>query len=429
MTELIQGRVFTMEYGYLEEFIQLLKATREGYKDHPFKSIGPYLDLVIDYFQRAEQAAQEGKPLVAHLVMCPIEIFYALDLVPFFVEVFVLFNTFFRDVQDFLEIAAGFGLPAEVCSAHRATDAMVLSQAIPKPNFFVYTSQACDNTPKSGEGMAEIYGVPFYLLDRPYNFTPENFAYYVEEIRGLIEFLEEQTGRRLDYDRLKEVVMRSWRVTELCLEINQLRKCIPEPLPCEGIFAQTAVLWMLSGTEGAIDFYEGLVAELRERVEEGQGVVPQERFRLLLPFVTPFWDMSLMNWMQERHGAVIAIDLLNIWAEEGKWLIDPDKPLENLALKTFLFPGGSMLHGPIAPYKEAMVKAAREYSIDGAVFFSHIGCRQACATIRTIKDVLQREVGIPLVNIDCDLVDKTFASREEQLEALERFFERLEEQG
>jgi benzoyl-CoA reductase/2-hydroxyglutaryl-CoA dehydratase subunit BcrC/BadD/HgdB len=416
-----------MENKYLREFIQLLKATKKEYSSHPFKSIIPYLDLIINYHERADQARKEGKPLVAHLVMCPIEIFYAMDIVPFFVEIFVLFNTFLRDVQNFLEIAAGFGLPPEVCSAHRATDAMVLSKSIPKPDFFVYTSQACDNTPKSGEGMAELYGVPFYLLDRPYNYTPENYAYYVEEIKGLIEFLEAQTGHKMDYDRLREIVMKSWRVTELCLEINQLRKIIPEPLPCEGLFAQTAVLWTLAGTDEAIRFYEGMVAELKERVKNKVGVVAQERFRLLFPFVTPFWDMSIMDWMQERHGAVIAIDLLNIWGEDGNWLIDPDKPIESLALKTFLFPGGSMLHGPITPYKEAMVRCAKEYHIDGAVFFSHIGCRQACGTIRTLKDILQEQAGVPMINVDCDLVDKTFASREEQLEALEGFFEMLEE--
>lgn len=39
---------------------------------------------------------------------------------------------------------------------------MVLANSFPKPKCWVYTSQACDNTPKSGEGMAEFHGVPFY---------------------------------------------------------------------------------------------------------------------------------------------------------------------------------------------------------------------------------------------------------------------------
>jgi benzoyl-CoA reductase/2-hydroxyglutaryl-CoA dehydratase subunit BcrC/BadD/HgdB len=275
--------------------------------------------------------------------------------------------------------------------------------------------------------MAELQGVPYYLMDRPYDLTKENFDYYVGEIKDLIEYLEEQFDRKLDYDRLKEGVMKSYRVTELCMEINELRKAIPEPLSCEGIFAQTAVSWMLSGTDEAVTFYENMVKELREKVKNKVGAVPDERFRLLFSFLIPFWDMSIMDWMQEKHGAVVVMDLLNVWGGDSQWIIDPDKPIENLAMKTFLHPAGCLLHGPVEPYKEAVVRCAKEYSADGAIFFSHIGCRQACACMRTIKDVLQEQVGIPMVNVDCDIVDKTFTTREEQLEALESFFERLEE--
>lgn len=413
---------------YLKEFIDLLGQAKEQYRDYPLKSMVPYIDLVKKYHERIDRASREGEPILAHLVMTPIEIYYAMGITPMFVEWYAIFNTFFRGIQEFLDIAAGFGLPAEVCSAHRVTDAMVLANAFPKPKCWVYSSQACDNTPKSGEGMAEIQGVPYYLLDRPYNYTPENFAYYVEEIKGLIQYLEEQFGRKLDYDRLKEVVMKSYRANQLWMEINNLRKAIPEPLPAEGIFAQTAVMWMLAGTDEAVTFYENLAQEVRERVANKVGAVPNEQFRILFSFLIPFWDMSIMRWMEERHGAVVVMDMLNMWGgDRGDWMIDPDKPIENLAMKTFLHPAGCLLHGPMEPYKEAVVKCAKEYTVDGAIFFSHIGCRQACACIRSIKDVLQEKAGIPSVNIDCDIVDKTFATREEQLEALERFFERLEE--
>ena len=417
-----------MENKYFKEFIDFLYQARKQYRDHPLKSMAPYIDLVIKYHEQIDRASREGEPIVAHLVLTPIEIYYAMGITPIFVEWYALFNTFFRGVQEFLDIAAGFGLPSEVCSVHRTTDAMVIANAFPKPKCYVYTSQVCDNTPKSGEGMAELHGVPFYLMDRPYNYTKENFAYYVGEIKGLIQFLEKQFDRKMDYDRLKEVVMKSYRVSQLWMEINDLRKAIPEPLPADGIFAQTSVMWMMAGTDEAVTFYEDFVKELKWRVENKVSAVPNERFRLLLSFMIPFWDMSIMDWIQEKHGGVIAMDMLNMWGgDRGDWMIDPDKPIENLALKTFLHPAGCLLHGPMEPLRERVVQCAREYTVDGAVFFSPIGCRQSCACIRSIKDVLREKAGIPMVNIDCDLVDKTFTTREEQLEALERLFERLEE--
>jgi benzoyl-CoA reductase/2-hydroxyglutaryl-CoA dehydratase subunit BcrC/BadD/HgdB len=163
-------------------------------------------------------------------------------------------------------------------------------------------------------------------------------------------------------------------------------------------------------------------------VDSGIGAISNERFRLLFPFVLPFWDMPLMDWMQQEHGAVIVMDLLNSWADEGKWFQDPDKPIENLARKTFLHPAACQLHGPLDILLESMIQNALDYKADGAVFFSHIGCRQACAAIRAMKDEFQERLGLPIAIIDCDIIDKSFASREEVQEKMEGFFERLEEQ-
>jgi benzoyl-CoA reductase/2-hydroxyglutaryl-CoA dehydratase subunit BcrC/BadD/HgdB len=230
----------------------------------------------------------------------------------------------------------------------------------------------------------------------------------------------------MDYDRLKEVLDRSYRITEIYLEINELRKAVPEPFPCEGIFAQMAVFWLLAGTPEAVTFFELLLDEIKQRVKNKVGVVPQERFRLILPFVIPFWDM--VDYIQEEHGAVIAMEMLNTWGGEGKWLLDRDKPLENLARKTFFHPACYQLHGPMEPYVQDMVQIARDYQVDGAINFAHIGCRQACGCIRALKDELQDELGMSMAVIDCDLVDKSFTSREEVCEKLDGFFEILAEQ-
>jgi benzoyl-CoA reductase/2-hydroxyglutaryl-CoA dehydratase subunit BcrC/BadD/HgdB len=275
--------------------------------------------------------------------------------------------------------------------------------------------------------MAEMYGSPGYLLDRPYLYDERGLAYYTEEYEGLIEFLEEHTGHKMDYDRLKEAIARSYRVTELCLEINEFRKAVPEPFPTEGLFAQIAVLWLLAGTSEAVTFYEQMRDEVKERVDKGIGVIPKERFRLFFPFVLPFWDMSILDWMQEEHGAIITIDLINIWGSDPYWLKDPDKPVENLARKTFAHPACYQLHGPMEFFLESMVKSAEEYRVDGAVFFAHIGCRQACGCIRALKDELQDRLDLPVAVIDCDLVDKSFTSAEEVRGKLEEFFEMMEE--
>lgn len=45
---------------------------------------------MIQYYEKANRAQQEGRFLVGHCVLMPIEVFYALTLVPFHQEGFSL---------------------------------------------------------------------------------------------------------------------------------------------------------------------------------------------------------------------------------------------------------------------------------------------------------------------------------------------------
>ena len=51
------------------------------------------------------------------------------------------------------------------------------------------------------------------------------------EHKLLIAFLEEHTGKKMDYDRLKETVRLSYRLTELTLEIEELIARSRPPCP------------------------------------------------------------------------------------------------------------------------------------------------------------------------------------------------------
>lgn len=69
---------------------------------------------------------------------------------------------------------------------------------------------------------------------------------------------------------------------------------------------------------------------------------------------------------------------------------------------------------------------ARAYNVDGAICYAHIGCRQASSIIKVLKDVLN-EVNVPVLTIDCDILDPTIASEEEIRTKIEQFIELLED--
>ena len=64
--------------------------------------------------------------------------------------------------------------------------------------------------------------------------------------------------------------------------------------------------------------------------------------------------------------------------------------------------------------------------IDGAIYYADIGCRHSCATVKLFKDTLNN-IDVPVLTLDCDVVDPTVTTEEEMREKLERFFELLED--
>ena len=162
-------------------------------------------------------------------------------------------------------------------------------------------------------------------------------------------------------------------------------------------------------------------------MEEKKGCIPEEKFRLLTLFVPPLnIGNRIMDWMEREHGATTVADpYISHWGEVE---IDPSKPLESLARKCFDFPVCRQMHGPLeGGVLEDSVKDAIDYKVEGAIYFAHTGCRQACATIRTTKDILKKKAGIPTLTIDVDILDPTFTSEEEVKSKLEGFFELLED--
>jgi len=395
-------------------------------KNPTFPSEEKYYELMVRYYRRIMEALEEGKTIVGHTVMSPIELFYGMDIVPMHLEsTSMMMVILLGNYTEFFDAARGFGLTPETCSAHRLLAATVVQNSLPRPNFIVWTSQVCDNTSKSGDAILDLYEIPGIFLDRPYRYTEREVAYFTKELRRLVNFMEEQTGRKMDYDRLKEVVTRSQRLIELYREIAELRKNIPAPARNRCFLNSMVVEWLYAGTQEAVDYFEMVRDELRERVDKGVGAIPEERFRILTLFLPPSYDWKLMDWLEEQYGAVSVMEPYCSWWAKGE--MDPERPLESIAEKSFYRSLTRQMHGPSEGIIEDAVQAAKDYAAEGAIYFAHIGCRQACALIRSMKDALKERVGIPMIALDCDIIDPSLSSGEEMRSKLDGFFEMLEE--
>lgn len=402
---------------------RLLERMSRNRKDSQ-KSEVVYFKMLGNYFERIVNAAEGGKPIALHTVFMPVEILYAMGITPIHAETSTWMTaTFSGEAPNLLTKAAEMSLATEICSAHRGLAGAYALGIMPRPSVVLWSNLVCDNTAKSGDLLMELNHCPGFFLDHPFNETEDEVNYLVDELKELIAFLEETTGQRMDWDKLSEIVARMDRQIQMARQVSELRKAVPTPFPPQRFMELLTPYYLLPGQPEAIEYMEAILADLSAMVEKKQGAVPNEQFRLMSLYVPPTYLLSFLGKMAQEYGAVSACEpFFSFW---GEGRLDPAKPLESLAKKSFMFPEMSAYGTFKKKTLESVVRNAEEYKVDGTVFYAHVGCRQAAGTLKLYKDALTK-AGIPMLTLDFDILDPTVASESEIRQKLEQFFELLE---
>jgi len=384
-----------------------------------------YYDMLTKYFTRLLDAHENGDFVAAHTVFFPSELIYGMDLVPMHTETSTWMTALFTgECSDILTEGSTLGLASEICTPNRGLAGAFSLGALPRPDVMLWSNMVCDNTAKSGELIMEICDCPGFFIDRPFKDSPREIEYLTGELGDMVTFLEEQSGKKMDWDRMSEIVERMDRQIELVRQINELRKNVPTPFSPIGFLDLVTIDYLFPGQPEAIEYLETLLGELNEMVSQGKGAVEDERFRLMTLFIPPMYLVNFLEKICGEYGAVSVIEPFFTYWGEGR--LDPAKPLESSALKSYMIPEMRM-YGPLDERAlNSITDCAEQYKVDGAIYFADVGCRHSCATIKIFKDTLN-DMDIPVLTLDCDVVDHTATSEEEVKEKLERFFELLED--
>ena len=169
------------------------------------------------------------------------------------------------------------------------------------------------------------------FFDTPYcagEPTRQDRVYLVRQLERMLSDLGDILGRKVDREKLWEVLQLSSDTSRLWTEIQDLRRARPSPLNSPDMFIHMAVIVTLRGTETAYKYYQDMLAQVRERVERGEGAIANERYRLLWDHIPPWYALRDFFDFCAEMGACFAVDTYtNVWQGE----FDLDRPLESLA--------------------------------------------------------------------------------------------------
>jgi benzoyl-CoA reductase/2-hydroxyglutaryl-CoA dehydratase subunit BcrC/BadD/HgdB len=383
-----------------------------------------YYQMLADYYSRIQKAREEGRFLAAHTIFFPVEILYAMDIVPMHTELTAWMTALFTgNSADLLAASAEVRMAPEICSPYRVLGGALAKGALPRPDTIVWTNMICDNAGKGGELVMHMTGCSGFFVDCPFKKSEYEQNYLKRELQEMISFLENESGHRMDWDRLSQGVAQIKRQIELYTEINELRKNRPSPFPPQDFLKLFTVDCLLAGQPEVTEYLEQVCRELREKIQSGQTV--KENFRILNIMMPPVLRLESIGRVSAEFGALSVAD--PFFCGWGTGNLDPQNPLESIIQKMEMHPVMPM-YGPLNEeiLLKQIVENASQYQVDGAIYYAHIGCRQSASLIKIIKDTLNNQ-GIPVLILDSDIIDATITPEEELHKKLRQFYELLED--
>ena len=359
----------------------------------------------MEYFSKASDAKAQGKPVAWVTVFTPVELLYALNVYPIAPEHFGALCSARGFILDYLEEAERSGYSQNLCSYSRCSLGYALSGMnglMPPPDILVTFRNSCDVYVKWWQSLHMHLGTPLFVGEAPYVLASEDLDnyvldYVVKQLHQLIKMAEERFGLRFDMEKLAEIVKLSDKASRLWFETLKLRRFHPCPLGGRDSASDIFPLVVMQGTEEAVNFYEELLVEVKERVNRREGVIENERFRLLFDGIWLWYAFDLIKYF-ENKGAVFVYEP---YSEAWAYRLDASKPLESIARKVLAMGLNVDIDLRIERYSESV----KEFKIDGAVLFSNRSCKTWSAPQLVTADILEEKVNIPYLLFEADMAD------------------------
>lgn len=336
-----------------------------------------------------------------------------------------------RMAPELCQSAEEHGYSGDLCSyarcdlGHAFTGKTPAGQ-LPKPDMLFCANNICQTVMYWYKALAHHYDIPLLLFDTPYNFgeiTDSDVRYMAGQLEGMIPELERISGVRFDEAKFLERLEMGRATSETWGLVLDTMKNRPSPLTIFDTFFHMAPVVSLRGLPVAYDYYQGLLDELRGRVERGIGAVANERKRLM-------WD-NIAMWYKVRDYSILFAEqgmnfvtatYTNAWAETIQHL-SPDEPFESMARTYSLV----ILNNNLNHRLNLMERLIGEYQVDGLVIHSARSCKPYSVGQYDIKRLLLERKDIPSVIIEADITDSRAYSEEQSRTRLEAFFEALED--
>lgn len=419
-----KGKTEVRGLGRYYELLAMVKGMRKDFLKQKDVAMWLFFGNVQRYIKTVIDATEKGKPMIATWYGNAPEVAAAMGIVQTGPG-----NMILQHNMENVERSHHTATPEMTCGLLRIAEAVVAEGLTPTPNAVIAMLEPCDGQTTLAElwqKTPEWAELPYFGLDAPYGNTEEDYWYFVGELKRMIAFLEEHTGQKMDYAKLRKVCVEGNKQYALWSEICDLQAARPSPMPSFAIpnLCPTLTQHLLIGDAGYTRFMKLLASVMRGNVKKGVGAVPNEKVRCIWLDI-PYSEADAYGaWLADTYGAIICN---STWGEGHHYTpIDtssPDSMLYGIAKRSLA--DASMIRdsrSTVDQFLEDVKYMVKHYKADCVIYPGHKGHKDMYASVGFLRDVC-RELGVPLLALTTDVTDPTWKGLDEVKRATAEFFE------
>lgn len=408
------------EYPWIFDMMKtnnMADAFTEGLNGEPLEAMKRVvLDTVISTTRACQNILLDPKNTVLANVMLPTQIYYAMGLKLFGMEqaTNVVGMMDQHSPERFLDAMYNLGLPDTTCTySTQAPGLYALGEYPTKAACMISSSSPCEAHFQGYTFMADKCKLPMYWIDLPYEFSKEEgLKTYVEDLKGLINFLEETTGHGMNWSRLKDACERTNEIFELERQRWEFNATDCPPMPDDIIWlAHMQAFHLDTYTEADVQLFKKLVALSEKAYEKRRPAVPNIKYKTIFWCTPSFNYPGIWSWLERCWGVLVLNDLESYGTYHPIDTSSNDSMLMGLA---DIWCHGSMvrhLRGPVENWVKDLDELTEMYRPDFVMNLNHNECRGHVSMSGYLSE-WSRKKKTPVCEVSYNFYDTRICSRQ-----------------
>ncbi len=293
-------------------------------------------------------------------------------------------------------------LPVDQCPMVKATYGRAINNTCP-----IFPLADClvgETTCDGRKKMYELLGreKPMHVMDLPQK--PENagaLVYWIDEVRKLKSFLEDQLDTRITDDALMDAIEQGNVERALLKRIHQCRKSNPVPIMGLDLVALSTGMSYTVDRKQYLRKLESMLETLQDRIRKKQFACSENRPRILWTGLGNSLGCDKVLRLVEESGGVVVCQEGCGGVTRLDDRIDPgDDPIEGIARRYLKVTCACMT--PNDTRFEQIDRLITEYNIQGVIDLTWQSCHAFNIESYRVGEVVKEKHGLPYLHVVTD---------------------------